>query len=128
MNELLKKQLSLFFTGGAVGSLLYYSVYYGLIEITREQYLFSGIVARVLNSAFNFYVQRKWVFGAKEYTQEQVLHFLFLSILLLFTNTLFLFIFVEFVGLNPKIPPLFIWIPQSYIAFTFGRRIFTPTR
>ncbi len=93
----LMKQIVKFTVVGGSAFIIDFSILYVLTEFARISYLISAAISFSCSVIFNYTLSIKWVFVAKKNINKlhEFILFIILSIIGLFINELFMWIFVE---------------------------------
>ena len=99
-----KKKFIKFFLGGALGTILSYLSYEVSANIIFgvEGYLFSLLLAFLLNTIVSFHIHRVWTFKnkKKEEVAKKLHNYVNLSVTFFIFNSLLLFFLVDFFYMN----------------------------
>lgn len=115
-----------FCVSGGLSAIFGFMMLYGFTEYIGIWYLLSSIMSFIISDIFSFLIKKFWVFEEKDIKEAklQIFLYLLLSILYLMTNTIFLFIFVEYLHIQyiiSQVIVIFILLAPSYIL---SQRIF----
>ncbi len=126
MNKQRFSQILRFLLGGGVGVLVYYATLYTLTEFAGVWYVISAIVAFVLNYAINFTLQKFWTFENKDTknVSRQLRLYFGMALGFLATNTVLLYILVEYVHLGYLVAQLILTLLLTVASFVLTRKIF----
>ena len=119
-------QIMRFLSSGVFGTLLYYTILYTLTEYAGVLYVYSAIVAGILNWCSNFAFHKLWTFGKRDIagTHIEMGRYLVLVGILLSLNTSLLYALVEFFDLWYIAAQLLVTVVITIISFIFTRKIF----
>lgn len=120
-------QLLRFLSAGAVGTLLYYFAFYGLIEYLKVWYVTSAIIAGIINHTSNFILQRLWAFQSKQLQgiRSELGTYTMLAGTLFALNVVLLYAFVEYVRLCYLVAQVIATVILTMISFFATRWIFS---
>lgn len=116
-----------FCVGGGLGVATYYASLYILTEFVHFWYVVSAIIAFILNYAVNFTVQKFWTFENKDIKaiQQQIVMYFSMGVVFLPTNTLLLYLLVEYVHVQYLLAQLILTGLLSVISYFITHKIFT---
>ncbi|MCX6797887.1 MAG: GtrA family protein [Candidatus Falkowbacteria bacterium] len=117
-----------FCQGGVVGVSLFYLTFYTLTKYVGLWYLFSSIIAYVLNWLANFTIQKFWTFRNKnaQAIPKQLSLYFGVAILFLALNTGSLYVLVKYGHLAPLLAQLILTVLLSIASYFTTQKIFAP--
>lgn len=103
-----------------------YGIYSLMIFLTRDLTLslkiaMSNIVARIISSSLNFYINKKYVFKSKEKLLLSAIKYFALAGGILFINTFILSILVKQAGIGPHLSKLMVEITLFIVSWLVQR-------
>jgi putative flippase GtrA len=115
-----------FLGSGSVGVLLYYAILTLLTEVLGVKYIFSAVVASVVNFGSNFVLQKFWTFKNSEmsHVRQQAGRYAVLAITLALTNLLALYVLVEYAKLWYLGVQAVLTISLTVVSYLVTRKIF----
>lgn len=115
-----------FCLGGVVGVSSGYITLYVLTEYFGLWYLWSSIVANVLNYLINFIMQKFWTFKNKNTRAipKQISLYLGLAILFFVTNTGLMYVFVEYGHIQYMISQIILTVLLSVVSYFTTKLVF----
>lgn len=119
-------QILKFLCAGTVGTILYYIALYTLTEVIEVWYLISSIFASILNYSSNFIFQKFWTFENHDTQalQRQVQCYVAMTAVLFATNTILLYVLVEYAHFWYITAQIIVTAITTAISFLISRRIF----
>lgn len=111
---------------GGVGVLLGYVTLYLLTEFAGLWYIFSSIVANILNGGVNFFLEKFWTFRNKDtsHIYAQVGLYTALRLSLFGADVGLLYLLVEYGHMHYLIAQIFVTVVLSIVSFIVCRKIF----
>ena len=100
------KRIIKFIIVGSLSALISFSVLYSLTEWLRLWYVISAILSFIVSACFNFLVNKFWTFGSASRglaAYHQLLKFFTVYISGLTINTVLIYAFTEFSGLDYRL-------------------------
>jgi len=99
------KQIIKFGSSSFISFLIDYSLYIILLQLTNSWQLalsvsLSNILARIISSSFNFYINKKIIFKSEQNMAKSAISYFFLAILIIVANTIFLNILINNIGVS----------------------------
>ncbi len=115
-----------FLGSGAVGVLLYYAILTFLTETLGVKYIFSAVVASIVNFGSNFVLQKFWTFKNNEmgHVRQQASRYAILAITLALTNLLALYVLVEYAKLWYLGVQAVLTVSLTVVSYLITRKIF----
>ena len=115
-----------FLGSGAVGVLLYYAILTFLPETLGVKYIFSAVVASIVNFGSNFVLQKFWTFKNNEmgHVRQQASRYAILAITLALTNLLALYVLVEYAKLWYLGVQAVLTVSLTVVSYLITRKIF----
>lgn len=91
-------QMLRFAIAGVLGVSLYYLILYTLTDIIKIWYMYSAIIASVVNYVSNFLLQKFWTFKNKDIKniKKQAAGYALMVVILFATNLFLLYLLVEY--------------------------------
>jgi|SRR3989338_7509906 len=123
--EFYMQMLRFGFSGGA-GVIAGFITLYVLTEFFSVWYIFSAIVAGIVNGGINFFLEKYWTFknNDKDTIYKQAGFYTVLRLALFGSDVGLLYVFVEYLHINYLVSSIIIGIFLSLISFLCCRVIF----
>ncbi len=105
---------------------LYYLTLYCLTELIKVWYPISATIGSILSYTSSFLFQKYWTFENRDRRKipKQLPKYFIMSVGLTCSNSLFLYLLVEYKKLNYLVAQIFITVILSIISYLFTKRIF----
>ncbi len=115
-----------FCISGGAGVIAGYITLFTLTEFAGLWYIFSAIIASIVNGGINFFLEKFWTFKNKDTKSiyKQAGWYASVRILLFFLDIGLLYILVEYFGLHYLIAQIIITVLLSIVSFICCRIIF----
>jgi putative flippase GtrA len=112
--------------GGSMTVAVYWAILFTLTEYFKVWYVTSSILGWITSYIMSFIVQKFWTFKNREEnaTSKQFLLYIVMAICILVSNTISLYILVEYAKLEYVIAQVIISIPLTFASFFSTRKIF----
>jgi len=109
-------QLSKFGTVGILNTLVGYGAFFILLNYTN--YMISLVVSHIIGVSHSYIWNKYWIFESNKILLKEFLKFNMVYVAVFFANALVLIIFVNFLGLDPRIGQLIALPIVTMISFT----------
>jgi len=115
-----------FGTSGVIVLSAYYITLYGLTEFMKVKYYLSATVGSVLSYTISFLFQKYWTFKNKDIKTipRQAILYICMALGLLFLNSTFLYLLVQYSRLEYLIAQIIITVVLSVVSYLVTKRIF----
>lgn len=116
-----------FCVSGAISLGVYYIVLYTLTEFVKVWYPISALISSTLTYSISFIFQKYWTFKNKDKKMipKQITFYFILSASLTGSNSLLLYILVEYLNLHYLVAQIFLTGILSVVSFILTKKIFT---
>lgn len=113
------------FSGGA-GVIAGYVTLYTLTEFAGVWYLFSAIVAGIVNGGINFFLEKYWTFKNKDASgiYKQAGQYAAARLVLFGADVGLMYVLVEYAHMHYLVAQIFLTIVLSLVSFVICRKIF----
>ncbi len=85
--------------GGGIGTLLYLSVVYFLVQVAGLWYLWAYCIGSAFSITFNFIYHRRITFNVREKARDKFIKFVFSSVLIGFMTIGFVYVLTDKLGI-----------------------------
>lgn len=124
IKNILRLQIFRFLIAGLFCACLEYLLFNLFISLVRLNYLIANVIAIMIAMTINYILSKIYIFGKSKYSKlNELISFVFFSVLAIILNQLVLWIFVEFIQLDIRLCKALTIIIVAFFNFTTKKYI-----
>lgn len=119
-----KKEFIKYVLVNGLTTFLYMLLYYAFNEYLRIYYLISNLIAYVCSVSIGYFMTATYVFSKRRFLIKKLKGFIIQKILLIFINSILIWLFVEVIMFNKYLSQITGTIGCFLLSYYWNRRLF----